>query len=99
MFLENLKKSPENFIPQALDNLSFGFFFDLQFRNSSAQEALNMFVNYTNTLINIKLNNPEEFTNNKTNNKLRQTKNETSTPAQKSESESLRKAWQDYFLR
>lgn len=97
MFLENLKKSPENFIPQALDNLSSGVFFDIQFRTSSAQEALNMFVNYTNTLINIKLNNPEEFTNNQTNNKLRQTTKKTSTPAQKSGK--VIKAWEEWWLR
>lgn len=96
-FVENLKKSPENFIPQALDDMSSDLFFDIQFRNSSAQEALNMFVNYTNTLINIKLNNPEEFTNNKTNNKLRQTTKKTSTPAQ--ESKSVRKAWENWLLK
>lgn len=95
-FIENLKTSPDEFVPQALDSGSFGLMFECEFRKSSAEEALNMFVNYTNTLINIKLNNPQEFTNNETNNKLRETKKQEK-PSRTHKSQSVIEAWTRYY--
>lgn len=97
-FIENLKTNPDEFVPQALDAGSFGLMFECEFRKSSAEEALNMFVNYTNTLINIKLNNPEEFTKNETNNKLRETKKQEK-PSFAPESRSFRKALDDWLTK
>ena len=98
-FIENLKTNPDEFVPQALDSGSFGLHFNREFRNSSEEEALNMFVNYTNTLINIKLNNPQEFTNNETNNKLRKTKKQKKPRRYIAESRSVRKAWDNWFTK
>ena len=98
-FIENLKTSPDEFVPQALDSGSFGLMFKCEFRNSSDEEALNMFVNYTNTLINIKLNNPEEFTKNETNNELRETQKQKNPRRDIPESPRVRKAWDDWFRR
>jgi len=97
-FIENLKTNPEKFVPQALDAGSFGFIFDCEFSKSSDEEALNMFVNYTNTLINIKLNNPQEFTDNETNNKLRVTKKQEK-PSCAPESRSVKEAWDNWLTK
>ena len=92
-FIENLKTSPDEFVPQDLDASSFGLHFNRAFRNSSDEEALNMFVNYTNTLINIKLNNPEEFTKNETNNKSRETQKQKEARRYIAESRSVTDEW------
>jgi hypothetical protein len=98
-FIENLKTSPDEFVPQALDASSFGLHFNRAFHNSSDEEALNMFVNYTNTLINIKLNNPQEFTKNETNNKSRETQKQKEARSDIPESPSVRKAWDEWLQR
>lgn len=96
-FIENLKTNPDEFVPQALDANSFGLHFNRAFRNSSDEEALNMFVNYTNTLINIKLNSPEEFTNNETNNNLRETKKQKEAKSDIPENPDVTEAWRRYY--